>query len=291
MARRSARGARARRERRARAIRQRTLIAGIGTLLLAMGVGVLIGRSGDNVGRPRHAAQVVTVGGGGRPAAARRPRQPQRRRRPAAASERRRQEGRQGQERRRLHGDKASRAASRRGEAAARRRSDVGSQGKGRRLPERQVHRQLLRAMKAQRFLTHVRPRGSAAAQQRRRASRASEPPQRPTRPTGSIDLERRRDQLVARVAELQWDLGGLVYEMAIRNRIQRRGAGQARGRAPGRRRRTERGRTASCAWSRPARPAPARSCGAPHSSGATFCWQCGQPLLEQVSRRASMRR
>ena len=21
-------------------------------------------------------------------------------------------------------------------------------------------------------------------------------------------------------------------------------------------------------------------SCGAPHSSGATFCWQCGQPLL-----------
>src|SRR4029077_2801410 len=35
------------------------------------------------------------------------------------------------------------------------------------------------------------------------------------------VDLERRRDQLIARVAELQWDLGGLVYEMAIRNRIQ----------------------------------------------------------------------
>ena len=58
------------------------------------------------------------------------------------------------------------------------------------------------------------------------------------------VDLERRRDQLVARVAELQWDLGGLVYEMAIRNQHQRRGAGQARGRAAGRRRRTERGRT-----------------------------------------------
>jgi hypothetical protein len=36
----------------------------------------------------------------------------------------------------------------------------------------------------------------------------------------GTVDLRRRRDQLNARVAELQWDLGGLVYEMAIRNRI-----------------------------------------------------------------------
>lgn len=35
------------------------------------------------------------------------------------------------------------------------------------------------------------------------------------------VDLERRRDQLVAKVAELQWDLGGLVYEMAVRNRIE----------------------------------------------------------------------
>jgi hypothetical protein len=24
-------------------------------------------------------------------------------------------------------------------------------------------------------------------------------------------------------------------------------------------------------------------SCGAPHSSGAAYCWQCGQPLLPQV--------
>ena len=37
---------------------------------------------------------------------------------------------------------------------------------------------------------------------------------------TELIDLQRRRDQLNARVAELQWDLGGLVYEMAIRDRI-----------------------------------------------------------------------
>jgi predicted amidophosphoribosyltransferase len=28
-------------------------------------------------------------------------------------------------------------------------------------------------------------------------------------------------------------------------------------------------------------------SCGAPHSSGAVYCWQCGQPLLEQVPSQA----
>src|SRR5438270_8107509 len=36
----------------------------------------------------------------------------------------------------------------------------------------------------------------------------------------GTVDLKRRRDQLTARVAELQWDIGGMVYEMATRNRI-----------------------------------------------------------------------
>ena len=35
-----------------------------------------------------------------------------------------------------------------------------------------------------------------------------------------TFDLKRRRDQLNARVAELQWDLGGLVYEMAVRDQI-----------------------------------------------------------------------
>ena len=32
-------------------------------------------------------------------------------------------------------------------------------------------------------------------------------------------------------------------------------------------------------------------SCGAPHSSGATYCWQCGQPLLQQVSGESILRR
>jgi hypothetical protein len=98
----------------------------------------------------------------------------------------------------------------------------------------------------------------------------------------GTVDLERRRDKLTARFVELQWDLGGLVYEMAIRNRIrvdilvQRAAVLQDTDAELGeveRILRTEQTGTAgSCA-----------SCGAPHSSGAAYCWQCGQPILEQV--------
>jgi hypothetical protein len=41
-----------------------TLIAGIGTLLLAMGIGVLIGRSGNSTAAKSPRVQVVTVAGG-----------------------------------------------------------------------------------------------------------------------------------------------------------------------------------------------------------------------------------
>jgi uncharacterized membrane protein YvbJ len=41
------------------------LIAGVGTLLLAMGVGVLIGRSGEKSPSSASAPQVITVGGAG----------------------------------------------------------------------------------------------------------------------------------------------------------------------------------------------------------------------------------
>jgi hypothetical protein len=104
------------------------------------------------------------------------------------------------------------------------------------------------------------------------------------------VDLERRRDQLVARVAELQWDLGGLAYEMAIRNHVQvdvlvKRAAALQEADAELSEverivRIEESGTAGACT-----------SCGAPHSNGATFCWQCGQPLLEQVSGDAILRR
>ncbi len=143
------------------------------------------------------------------------------------------------------------------------------------------------------------------ALQNPRRAAKAatngappvSQTPTAPPAPRGPalgdellVDLERRRDQLIARVAELQWDLGGLVYEMAIRNRIQievlvkravvLQDADAELSEVERIVRSEETGTAGSCT-----------NCSAPHSSGATFCWQCGKPLLEQISSDAILRR
>ena len=103
------------------------------------------------------------------------------------------------------------------------------------------------------------------------------------------VDLRRRRDQLVARVAELQWDLGGLTYEMTIRNSIkvevlvkravELQDADAELSEVERIVRMEETGTAGSCA-----------SCGAPHSTGATFCWQCGHSLLPQVSGDSILR-
>ena len=108
--------------------------------------------------------------------------------------------------------------------------------------------------------------------------------------PELTVDLERRRDQLVARVAELQWDLGGLVYEMAVRNQIEvevlvkravaLQDADAELGEVERIVRMEQTGTAGSCA-----------TCGAPHSTGATFCWQCGGSLLKQVPSDAILRR
>jgi hypothetical protein len=131
-------------------------------------------------------------------------------------------------------------------------------------------------------------PREAASVYHEPPPGHPAEPPAGPPSPTpragqDAVDLERLRDQLTARVAELQWDLGGLVYEMAIRDRIRvdilvRRAAllqdADAELGEVERILRTERTGTAGTC----------DSCGAPHSSGAVFCWQCGHSLLEQVS-------
>jgi hypothetical protein len=112
-----------------------------------------------------------------------------------------------------------------------------------------------------------------------RRATGAQSPAVDPDR---TLDLRQRRDQLSTRMAELQWDLGGLVYEMAIRDAIsvdvlmQRAAALQdvdaELGEVERILRMEETGAAGECA-----------ACGAPHSSGAVYCWQCGSPLLELV--------
>jgi hypothetical protein len=52
-------------KRRVRMSANATLIAGIGTLLLALGVGVLIGRTSNDSSGKAAAAQIITVSGGG----------------------------------------------------------------------------------------------------------------------------------------------------------------------------------------------------------------------------------
>jgi hypothetical protein len=115
----------------------------------------------------------------------------------------------------------------------------------------------------------------------RRNGSHAPEPA-----PTG--ELEARRERLSQELAELQWDLGGLAYEMAIRDHfrldvlIRRAAALQERDAELGEVERllaaADEGVTGSC-----------RSCGAPHSRGAGYCWKCGQPLMPQATSTALM--
>ena len=103
-----------------------------------------------------------------------------------------------------------------------------------------------------------------------------------PTAAQQVVDLERRRDVLKARVAELQWDLGGLVYEMATRERIRAdvlvkraallQDADSELGEIERILKLEQTATAGSCT-----------ACGAPHSTGASFCWSCGQPILQQV--------
>jgi hypothetical protein len=98
------------------------------------------------------------------------------------------------------------------------------------------------------------------------------------SQPLPDPSLVARRDRLTERFATLQLELGGLYYEMAIRDHVLpdvlgeraaqlqqidaelahvtaliESGAGAAAGACP--------------------------SCHAPHARGAAFCWQCGEPL------------
>jgi len=100
------------------------------------------------------------------------------------------------------------------------------------------------------------------------------------------VDLGRRRDELAGRLAELQWDLGGLTYEMAIRNHVKvevlvrQAAALQEVDRELCEVERILRSESAGTAGL-------CAGCQAPHSGGAAYCWQCGQPLLQQVPSHA----
>jgi hypothetical protein len=98
-----------------------------------------------------------------------------------------------------------------------------------------------------------------------------------------SSDLERRRDRLARELVDLQWDLGGLAYEMAIRDHfrldtITRRAATLQQVEAElaevERMLRLDHARAAGACG----------NCGALYSQGAAFCWQCGKDLPASVA-------
>jgi hypothetical protein len=101
--------------------------------------------------------------------------------------------------------------------------------------------------------------------------------------PSGSMsELRRRRLELAERVAALTWDLGGLAYEMAIRDHyrldVLARKASELQevdaqlGEVQRLLATAEAGIHGQC-----------RSCGAVHSRGAAYCWHCGAPLIEEA--------
>lgn len=126
------------------------------------------------------------------------------------------------------------------------------------------------------------------------RAASAGKPQPAPARGAGAgerreddrSELRRRRDALAEQVAELHWDLGGLTYEMAIRDHfrldvlvrraaiLQERDAELAE---------LER----LLALEDSASVGACTNCGAPHSRGAAFCWQCGAALMERIPSSA----
>jgi hypothetical protein len=99
---------------------------------------------------------------------------------------------------------------------------------------------------------------------------------------SGSVaELRRERVRLAERVASLTWDLGGLTYEMAIRDHyrldvLARRAAELQQADA-------QLGEVERLLASAQDGVAGAcRACGAVHSRGAAYCWRCGSPLLAE---------
>ncbi len=94
-------------------------------------------------------------------------------------------------------------------------------------------------------------------------------------------ELQCRRDALAEQVTELHWDLGGLAYEMAIRDHfrldvlVRRAALLQERDAELAEVERLLRMEQDGVAGACP-------TCSAPHSRGALYCWQCGTTLMER---------
>jgi hypothetical protein len=96
--------------------------------------------------------------------------------------------------------------------------------------------------------------------------------------PVGQPELLKQREELSRRFAELQWDLGGMTYEMAARDHYRLDVLNKQAARLQeidaelGQIERLLKLGTAGAAGTCP-------SCGAMQARGAVFCWQCGNEL------------
>ena len=103
----------------------------------------------------------------------------------------------------------------------------------------------------------------------------------------GPAELVERRRVLQEQFAELQWNLGGVAYEMAIRDHfrldllVRRAAQLQQIDAELGEVERLLRLEHAGAAGACP-------SCQALHGRGAVFCWQCGASLMEQATVSSS---
>ncbi len=126
-------------------------------------------------------------------------------------------------------------------------------------------------------------PRGTLAPPDPVDALSAPPLPSAPVVPgRAPTDLRLRRDKLAEQVTELHWDLGGLAYEMAVRDHfrldvlVRRAAVLQERDAELAEVERLLHMEQDGVAGACP-------SCSAPHSRGAVYCWQCGTTLMARL--------
>jgi hypothetical protein len=123
-----------------------------------------------------------------------------------------------------------------------------------------------------------VGPKGKGGRREPVKASTSNNGASAVGTPVGQPELIKQREELSRKFAELQWDLGGMAYEMASRDHYRLDVLNKQAARLQevdaelGQIERLLKLGNAGAAGSCP-------SCGALQARGAVFCWQCGNEL------------